>query len=262
MADGEYLSDYIGLLLYKGSDFSGRVCYSYFTELKRQATKRPKQGDRTKEANEFMAMTTALPPHLRLCILMAPQSPIQAIIIHDKHMFRDLHEDIYYSANLGYGTNNTAELHAVYDMRYMTCDTRRDMRHGVENMRHGIADEWKKLDGTAAIPVATTATVYTPSRNVKASEKFGLYLKAASSGTIDVAVRLEVGMVPPTTEEAADTTNFSVPNGFSDIVNLVDSNAWQKELDLPPFAYIRLKLVGQGSNDATTTVTAKLFKRS
>lgn len=128
-------------------------------------------------------------------------------------------------------------------------------------MKNGVADNLVKLDGTAAIPVASGGTVYTPSRNVKKSEKFGLYLKAASDGTIDVVVKLEVGMVPPTTEEAADATNFSVPNGFSNIVNLVDTNAWHKELDLPPFAYIRLKLIGQGSNAATTTVTAKLFKR-
>jgi len=128
-------------------------------------------------------------------------------------------------------------------------------------MKSGIADNLVKLDGTAAIPVATTATVYTPSRNVKLSEKFGLYLKAASVGDVDVKVQLEVGMVPPTTEEAVDATNFSVPNGFSDIVNLVDTNAWQKEIDLPPFSYIRLKMTGQGTNAATTTVTAKLFKR-
>ncbi len=128
-------------------------------------------------------------------------------------------------------------------------------------MLHGIPDNLVKADGTAAIPVATTATIYTPSRNVKKSEKFGIYLKAASAGAINVVVKLEVGMVPPTTEEAEDTTNFSVPNGFSDIVNLVDTNAWHKELSLPPFAYIRLKLIGQGANAATTTVTAKLFKR-
>lgn len=128
-------------------------------------------------------------------------------------------------------------------------------------MKYGIADDLKKLDGTAAIPVALGGTVYTPSRNVKKSEKFGLYLKAGGAGTIDVVAKLEVSMVPPTTEEAADTTNFSVPDGFSDIVNLRDNNAWHKELDLPPFAYIRLKLIGQGSNAADTTVTAKIFKR-
>ncbi len=128
-------------------------------------------------------------------------------------------------------------------------------------MLNGISDDLVKLDGTAAIPVASTGTIYTPSRNVKRSEKFGLYLKAGSGGTINLKVQLEVGMVPPTTEEAADTTNFSVPDGFSDIVNLVDTKAWQKELSFPPFAYIRLKVTGQGSNAASTTITAKLFKR-
>ena len=128
-------------------------------------------------------------------------------------------------------------------------------------MRYGIADDLVKLDGTTAIPVASTGTVYTPSRNVKTSEKFGLYLKAASGGTINVVIKLEVGMVPPTTEESADAVNFSVPDGFSNIVNLVDANAWHKELDLPPFAYIRLKMIGQGANAASTTVTVKLFKR-
>lgn len=126
---------------------------------------------------------------------------------------------------------------------------------------NGSVDDWVKLDGTVAIPIASTGTIYTPSRNVKRKDRYGLYLKAASGGTINIVVKLEVGMVAPTTEEAADTTNFSVPDGFSDIVNLVNTTPWQKELDLPPFAYIRLKIIGQGSNAATTTLTAKLFKR-
>ena len=40
----------------------------HFTELKRQASKRPKKRDRTKEANEFMAMAAALPiPTASIC---------------------------------------------------------------------------------------------------------------------------------------------------------------------------------------------------
>ena len=117
-------------------------------------------------------------------------------------------------------------------------------------------------DGTTnLIPVVSDATIYTVSFAVGHSEKFGLHAKAASGGTIDLLVQLEVGMVRPTTEEAVDTTNWSVPNGFSDIVNLVNNTLWMKELSFPPFPFIRFKVVGQGTNAATTTILLKLFNQ-
>lgn len=118
------------------------------------------------------------------------------------------------------------------------------------------------LTGVAEIPVASTATVYTRSVPIQESDRFSLYAKAASSGAIDVVVQLECGMVLPTTEEAVDATNYSIPDGFSDIKNLVSTTLFQKEVSIPPFPFMRIKLVGQGSNHASTTVTLKLFKQT
>lgn len=130
------------------------------------------------------------------------------------------------------------------------------------NTREGSVNLIGLQDGTTVlIPVASTATIYTVSFAVGRGNRFGLHAKAASGGTIDIVVKLEVGMVRPTTEESADTTNYSVPDGFSDIVNLVNTGLWIKELSFPPFPFIRFKVVGQGSNAASTTILLKLFKQ-
>lgn len=130
------------------------------------------------------------------------------------------------------------------------------------NTKEGVVENIGLQDGTTVlIPVASTGTIYTVSQKISRGDRFSLHAKAASGGTINLKVQLEVGMVRPSTEESADTTNFSVPDGFSDIVNLVDTTLWEKELSMPPFPFIRFKVTGQGSNAATTTILLKLFKQ-
>ena len=128
--------------------------------------------------------------------------------------------------------------------------------------KEGVVENIGLQDGTTTlIPVASGATIYTVSQKVGRGNKFTLHAKAASSGAINLKVQLEIGMVRPTTEEAEDTTNYAVPNGFSDIVNLVDTKLWIKELSLPSTAFMRIKVTGQGANAATTTILLKLFKQ-
>jgi len=130
------------------------------------------------------------------------------------------------------------------------------------NTKEGVVENITLKDGTTnLIPVASTGTIWTPSFKVSRADRFGLHAKAASSGTINLLVQLEVGMVRPTTEEAEDTTNFIIPSGFSNIVNLVNALLWMKELSMPPFPFMRFKVVGQGSNASSTTILLKLFKQ-
>jgi len=130
------------------------------------------------------------------------------------------------------------------------------------NTKEGSVQNIMLQDGTTnLIPVATTGTIWTPSFKVSRADRFSLHAKAASGGTIDLLVQLEVGMVVPATEESEDTTNFSIPSGFSNIVNLVSTTLWEKELDLPPFPFMRFKVTGQGSNAASTTILLKLYKQ-
>ena len=89
---------------------------------------------------------------------------------------------------------------------------------------------------------------------------FALSLKAASSGTVDVKVKLEQGHVLPATEGSSDA-KWVVPEGVSDLITLTDTN-WH-HLTVSPVAlpFLRLLLDGQGSNDASTTIEAHLSQQ-
>lgn len=125
----------------------------------------------------------------------------------------------------------------------------------------GNVDDLMTAAGVTPIPVASTNVVYTPSIPIKHIDRMGLRLLGAkSSGTLDLLVQLEVGMNPPTTEGASDS-NWSIPSGYSDLVNIVTTTLWQKEVSLPPFPYCRLKITGQGANPASATIAGKIFKQ-
>jgi len=132
-------------------------------------------------------------------------------------------------------------------------------------MSKQIATKTGMLSSThvAAVPVATTATVYTRSVLMGSGENYALQYKATSDGTVLLKIELEVGLVPPTTEGSADTTNYCVPENFADIESaLADENLHQKNIAPPVSKYCRLKITGSGANDATTTLTATLIKQS
>lgn len=108
------------------------------------------------------------------------------------------------------------------------------------------------------IPVPSATTVYTPSFPMVGVGS--IELLADSTGSVDVLIELEVGSAPPATEEASDA-NWAEPDGMADIINLVDEVIHVKEIDPPKMKYGRLKMTGQGSNHASTTVRIKLNRR-
>lgn len=121
----------------------------------------------------------------------------------------------------------------------------------------GVVHTIKNAAGTSPIPVAGTATVYTPAFVLGFAEAFGVGLLAASDGVVDVLVELEECMSVPT-NEAADTDCVE-PEGFPDVMNLTDEVMHIKQITPVPAKYGRFKLTGQGSNDASTTVRIELF---
>lgn|SRR3990167_1173381 len=116
----------------------------------------------------------------------------------------------------------------------------------------------KKADATTPIPVASTDTIYSPSFPLQGLES--VELLAASSGTVNVLVELEVGNVRPTTEESSDT-NWAEPDGMADIINLNDEVVHVKQIDPPISKFGRFKFTGQTGNHASTTVQARLNRR-
>lgn len=116
-----------------------------------------------------------------------------------------------------------------------------------------------KADATSPIPVATTGTIYTPAFRLEGVE--GVEIIAASTGVVDVLVKLETSNVLPTTEEAADS-EYTVPDGFADVMNVTDETKHSRELGAPKGdKYGRFKLIGQGSNDASTTLRIRIARK-
>lgn len=118
-------------------------------------------------------------------------------------------------------------------------------------------------DGTAAILVNATATVYSKSFMFLESEDFSLQYKATSDGTVNLLIELEIGLVPPTTEGSADTANFVVGESFGDIEAALADELVHIATIAPPLAlYGRLKITGGEGNDATTTLTSYLVRQN
>ncbi len=112
-----------------------------------------------------------------------------------------------------------------------------------------------------AIPIASAATVYTKSWPWGMAEYFALDYKAASSGVTGLKIEVEVGNAPPTTEGSSDTA-WAVPENAQDVESaLADTNQHSKKLSPVTAKYGRLKITGSGSNDASTTLTAKLVRQ-
>jgi hypothetical protein len=127
-------------------------------------------------------------------------------------------------------------------------------------MKIGTVTNFTNAAGTAAIPVASTATVYTPTFEINALEALGVQAKLTSDGDAKVLIQLEHCMASPTSE-AADTSNAVIPDGFPDILDITDELVHIKQINPVPAKYARFKLTGQGTNDASTTCTLKIFRQ-
>ena len=111
--------------------------------------------------------------------------------------------------------------------------------------------------GDTAIAVASTATVYSQSFKIDKGVNFALSIIGGGAGDKDVKVELEQSLVPPTTEGSSDT-NFVVPATAPVTLAVTDTTQHHITLSVLPLKYCRLKLTGQGTNAATTTMTAHI----
>lgn len=130
-----------------------------------------------------------------------------------------------------------------------------DIKRTVENV--ATVDSLGNIYTTIGVP--TTSTVYTKSVSLvnHSFEQVGVMYKASSSGTITVSLQAERSFDRPATESAA-SSSYIVWNGATTIAD----NAWHMvTLDTVVMPYVRFKLVGSGSNDATTTMQIKLEKQ-
>lgn len=126
----------------------------------------------------------------------------------------------------------------------------------------GVVTQLKTLAATATFTVATTGTVYTPSFPLHGGDAFGIQVIATSGGAVDVLVSLEESNVALTNaQEEASNANYVEPDGFADILNVVDTATHIKQMTPVPARFGRLKLQGQGSNAADTALTIYLFRQ-
>ena len=113
--------------------------------------------------------------------------------------------------------------------------------------------------GVAAMPVgAHSATIYSHSFDLTRSTFFGVMMTAAGT-TVKMVVELEVSDVRPTTEGAADTVNYAVPDNMPEVNDdLADTNLFITSMSPPAFQYGRFKIKTGAGNTADTTINIKL----
>ncbi len=124
----------------------------------------------------------------------------------------------------------------------------------------GVMDTIMKLDGTSPIPVASTATVYTPHFPLHGADAFGVSILLAGAGDQKVTMELEEGMEEPENDEA-QSDNFVIPDGFPTVFDVEDTNLHIKQLTPIPARYGRFKITGKTGNNAATTALIKLFRQ-
>ena len=116
----------------------------------------------------------------------------------------------------------------------------------------------KSSTGVKDIAVATTSTVFTQSVDIKENETGldnGIYYKASSSGVVNLRIDLQESF-EPSTDGAADAdyqTSAIVTTSLTD-------KTWHLATIDTVLPNIRFKVIGQGSNDATTTVEIKVSR--
>jgi len=111
------------------------------------------------------------------------------------------------------------------------------------------------------IPIASAAVVYTRSFAFGNAEYFSLDYIATSSGVTGLKIELEQGNARPATEGSSDTSWAEAENAQDIEANLADETQHIKKLSPVVSIYGRLKITGSGTNDATTTLRAKLVRQ-
>ena len=114
--------------------------------------------------------------------------------------------------------------------------------------------------GVEAIPVAGVVTVYSESFPLFDVEKaFGVKILAGGTGTKKVLVELEESNARPSTEGSADS-DYVEADSVPDVALLTDTDLHIVEVEPILRMYGRLKLTGQSTNDASTTVTVSISR--
>lgn len=106
-------------------------------------------------------------------------------------------------------------------------------------------------EGVTTLVVGGTSVVYSKSVPMPFSDTFGIEYNVTSPGTIDVKVELEQGNQLPATEGAADA-NWAVTQTLE--TSLADGAVRFKALSPIVTKFMRLKLTGQGLNNASTAL--------
>lgn len=107
------------------------------------------------------------------------------------------------------------------------------------------------------LAVASTAVVYSKCFVLPKNVSMGILLAfTKSAGVINVKVDVEVGIIPPATENAIDATNWGLSGNIGTVA---DTNMTPLVFDPVAAPYGRLKLTGQGSNDASVALAKAYF---
>lgn len=117
-------------------------------------------------------------------------------------------------------------------------------------------------DRTSPLAVADghPQTLYSFTFDLSNGTNFAVILLGAGT-TINIKIELEQGAVLPTTQAAADATNYVVPNGLSDVKTaLTTTTLYITSISPVALRYGRLKVSTIGAGSANQTLTAYLSK--
>jgi len=108
------------------------------------------------------------------------------------------------------------------------------------------------------IPVASTGTVYTKAFSLRNNPlgPVGVMFKATSSGVVNLQLQAQQSYGLPATEGAFD----SAYQNWKTVETVTDQNWHVATLDTVVMPYGRYRIVGTGSNDASTTIKIKIGK--
>lgn len=124
---------------------------------------------------------------------------------------------------------------------------------GVSNIVSGV--DHTTLDIAVA---STPVTVYTDSFPLKFGEYFALFYKATATGTPHLKIELEQSWARPTTEGSSDDNYVEAEDAVDIESDLETETQHLKRMNPAVAPYGRLKITGNTSNPADTTLRARL----
>jgi len=110
---------------------------------------------------------------------------------------------------------------------------------------------------STTLAVSQTSTIYTLSFPIASASRPMAIMYKALPATSDTAIYFQQSFQNPTTEGSSDDTYLTT----DDLDLSVTGGSWQMAtIDTVEMTYGRFKIVGQGSNPATTTLQIKVAK--